>query len=62
MQIQSLEGMTLYCDRDPLSIFLVNDLLLTVLHDSRPFRPGVREKILVVIQELDKISQTKKQS
>jgi hypothetical protein len=29
------------------------------MHDSRPFRPGVREKILAVIQELDKISHTK---
>jgi hypothetical protein len=62
MQMQSLEGMTLYCGRNPLSIFLVNELSLTVQHDNRPFRPGVREKILAVMQELERISHTKTRS
>jgi hypothetical protein len=59
MQMQSLEGMTLYCGRDTLSIFLVAELCLTVLHDNGTFRPGVREKILAVVQELGRISHTK---
>jgi hypothetical protein len=62
MQFHAPEGMTVYCDQDPLSIFSINDLLLTVQHDNRAFRPGVREKIVAVMQELEKISQTKKQS
>jgi hypothetical protein len=59
MQMQSLEGMTLFCGRDVLSIFLVDELCLTVLHDNGTFRPGVREKILAVVQELGRISHTK---
>jgi hypothetical protein len=58
-ETRSLQGMTLYFDRDPLSIILSNELCLVVMHDSRPFRPGVMEKILAVMQELDKISHTK---
>jgi hypothetical protein len=58
-ETRSLQGMTLYFDRDPLSIILSSELCLFVMHDNRPFRPGVREKILAVIQELDKISHTK---
>jgi len=54
-----LHGMTLYFDPDPLSIILFNELCLVVMHDSRSFRPGVREKILAVMQELDKIRHTK---
>ena len=59
MQMQSLEGITLYFGRDALSIFLVDALCLTVLHDNGTFRPGVREKILAVVQELRRISHTK---
>jgi hypothetical protein len=58
-ETRSLQGMTLHFDRDPLSIILSNELCLVVMHDSRPFRPGVMEKILAVMQELDKISHTK---
>jgi hypothetical protein len=61
-RFHSLEGATLYCDQDSLSVFLANDLLLSVLHDHRPFRPGVREKIVAVMQELEKISRSTKQS
>ena len=59
-ETRSLEGITLYFDQDPLSIILVNELCLIVAHDNRPFRPGVREKILSVVQELDQISHAKK--
>jgi len=58
-ETRSLQGITLYFDRDSLSIILFNELCLVVMHDSRPFRPGVREKIFAIMQELDKISRTK---
>ena len=58
--VRSLQGITFYFDQDPLSIILVNELCLIVAHDNRPFRPGVREKLFSVVQELDKISYAKK--
>jgi hypothetical protein len=61
-EARSLEGITLYFNPDPLSIILVNELCLFVAHDSRPFHPGVREKIFSVVQELDAISHSKKRS
>jgi hypothetical protein len=61
-EARSLEGMTLYFDQDPLSIIQVNELCLIVAHDNRPFRPGVREKLFSVVQELDKISHARKRS
>jgi hypothetical protein len=61
-EARSLEGMTLYFDQDPLSIIQVNELCLIVAHDNRPFRPGVREKLFSVMQELDEISHAKKRS
>jgi hypothetical protein len=35
-----------------LSTFVQGKLCLTVLHDNRPFKPGVREKIQAVMSEL----------
>jgi hypothetical protein len=61
-EVRSLQGMTLYFDQDPLSIIQLNELCLIVAHDNRPFRPGVREKLFSVVQELDEISHTKKRS
>jgi hypothetical protein len=61
-EARSLEGMTLYFDQDPLSIIQVNELCLIVAHDNRPFRPGVRERLFSVMQELDEISRAKKGS
>jgi hypothetical protein len=61
-EARSLEGMTLYFDQDPLSIIQVHELCLIVAHDNRPFRPGVREKLFSVVQELDKISHARKRS
>jgi hypothetical protein len=58
-EARSLGGITLYFDQEPLSIILVNELCLIVVHDNRPFRPGVREKIFSVMQELDEISDAK---
>jgi hypothetical protein len=58
---QSLEGLTLYLSRDLMSITQVNELCLFVMHDDRPFRPGVREKVFAVTQELDKISHSGKE-
>ena len=52
MHLGRLETITLYCGRDQLSTFIQGKLCLTVLHDSRPFKPGVREKVQAVISEL----------
>jgi len=58
-EARSLEGVTLYFDQDPISITLINELCLIVAHDNRPFRPGVREKLFSVVQELDNIRHAK---
>ena len=52
MHLGRLETITLYCGRDQLSTFIQGKLCLTVLHDNRPFKPGVREKVHAVISEL----------
>jgi hypothetical protein len=52
----TLETITLYCGRQQLSTFVQGKLCLTVLHDNRPFKPGVREKIQAVISELAALS------
>jgi hypothetical protein len=62
LQFHSLEGVTFYSGQDSLSIFPANRLFLAVLHDNRPFRPGVREKIVAILQELERIGQTTRQS
>ena len=46
----TLETITLYYGLHQLSTFVQGKLCLTVLHDNRPFKPGVREKIQAVIQ------------
>jgi hypothetical protein len=51
-----LETITLYFGLHQLSTFVQGKLCLTVLHDNRPFKPGVREKIRAVIQELAALS------
>ena len=48
----TLETITLYYDLQQLSTFVQGKLCLTVLHDHKPFKPGVREKIQAVISEL----------
>jgi predicted regulator of Ras-like GTPase activity (Roadblock/LC7/MglB family) len=52
MHLGGLETITLYCGRDQLSTFVQEKFCLTVLHDNRPFKPGVREKVQAVISEL----------
>jgi hypothetical protein len=48
----TLETITLSYDLQQLSTFVQGKLCLTVLHDNRPFKPGVREKIQAVMSEL----------
>ena len=48
----TLETITLSCGLQQLSTFVNGKLCLTVLHDNRPFKPGVREKIQAVISEI----------
>ena len=52
MHLGRLETITLYCGRHQLSTFIQEKFCLTVLHDNRPFKPGVREKVQAVISEL----------
>jgi hypothetical protein len=47
-----LETITLSYGAEQLSTFMQGNLCLTVLHDNRPFKPGVREKVQAVISEL----------
>jgi hypothetical protein len=55
MHLESLETVTFTCGKDQLSAFLHDHLCLTVLHDNRPFRPGIREKIQAVVRQLARI-------
>jgi hypothetical protein len=52
----TLETITLSCGLQQLSTFVHGKLCLTVLHDNRPFKPGVREKIQAVISEIAALS------
>ena len=52
----TLETITLYYGLHQLSAFVQGELCLTVLHDNRPFKPGVREKIQAIISELSLLS------
>jgi predicted regulator of Ras-like GTPase activity (Roadblock/LC7/MglB family) len=52
----TLETITLTYDLQQLSTFVQGKLCLTVLHDNRPFKPGVREKIQAVVSELAALS------
>jgi predicted regulator of Ras-like GTPase activity (Roadblock/LC7/MglB family) len=61
MQLGRLETITLYCGRDQLSTFIQGKFCLTVLHDNRPFKPGVREKVQAVISELATLSTFEKE-
>ena len=52
----ALETITLCYRLHQLSTFVQGELCLTVFHDNRPFKPGVREKIQAVISELSALS------
>jgi predicted regulator of Ras-like GTPase activity (Roadblock/LC7/MglB family) len=52
----ALETITLSYRLHQWSTFVQGELCLTVLHDDRPFKPGVREKIQAVIGELSAMS------
>jgi hypothetical protein len=52
----ALETITLCYHLHQLSTFVQGELCLTVSHDNRPFKPGVREKIQAIISELSALS------
>jgi hypothetical protein len=56
LQEGALETITFYYGLHQLSTFVQAKLCLTVLHDNRPFKPGVREKIRAVLNELTALS------
>jgi predicted regulator of Ras-like GTPase activity (Roadblock/LC7/MglB family) len=61
MHLGRLETITLYRGQVQLSTFIHGKLCLTVLHDNRPFKPGVREKVQAVISELVTLSTSEKE-
>ena len=61
MHLGALETITLYCGSDQLSTFQQGKLCLTVLHDNRPFKPGIREKVQAVMNELVPLSRSEKE-
>jgi hypothetical protein len=56
LQAGALETITFYYGQHQLSTFVQEKLCLTVLHDNRPFKPGIREKIRAVLSELAALS------
>jgi predicted regulator of Ras-like GTPase activity (Roadblock/LC7/MglB family) len=60
LQVGTLESITLSYGIDQLSTFVQGNLCLTVLHDKRPFKPGVREKIHAVLSELVTLGNSEK--
>jgi hypothetical protein len=56
LQAGTLETITFYYGLHQLSAFVQGKLCLAVVHDNRPFKPGVREKIRVVLNELAALS------
>jgi hypothetical protein len=56
----SLETITLCYGLHQLSSFVQGDLCLTVFHDHRPFKPGVREKVQAVLLALTALSTPEK--
>ncbi len=58
----TLETITLYAGVRQFSGFVRGKLCLAVVHDNRPFKPGVREKIQAVLNELEALSATAKPS
>ena len=52
MRLGKLETITLFFSQNQISTFIQGKFCLTVLHDGRPFKPGVREKVQAVISEL----------
>ncbi len=58
----ALEAITIYTGANQFSAFVRGKICLTIVHDNRPFKPGVREKIQVVLNELEALSATAKPS
>jgi hypothetical protein len=56
LQAGALETITFYYGLHQLSTFVQGKLCLTVVHDDRPFKPGVREKVRAVLNELAALS------
>ncbi len=56
LQAGALETITFYYGLHQLSTFVQGKLCLTVVHDNRPFKPGVREKVRAVVNELAALS------
>jgi hypothetical protein len=53
--LSPLQTITCSCRDEQLSSFGQEKVYLTVLHGHRPFKPGVREKIFRVLEELAKM-------
>lgn len=51
---------TIYTDDHHVSLFLHEPVCVAVLHQNRGFMPGVREKFLVIVEELAKLYSNQK--
>jgi hypothetical protein len=58
----AIETISIYAGARQFSGFVRGNLCLTVVHDNRPFKAGVREKIQAVVNELEALSATGKPS
>ena len=56
--LSPLQTITCSCRDEQLSSFGQDKVYLTVLHGHRPFKPGVREKLFRVLEELAKMQGT----
>jgi hypothetical protein len=52
LDLGQLETLTFHCGRQQLSAFLLKRYSLIVLHENRSFKPGVREKIWTILNEI----------
>ncbi|MBV9672540.1 MAG: hypothetical protein JO076_06910 [Verrucomicrobia bacterium] len=52
-----LNALTFFAGSQQFSTFVLGPFVLTVSHDRRPFRPGVREQIQIILPELVRLNE-----
>lgn len=55
LKLGSVQTFTVFADQSPISFFQHDNLCLSVLHGTRGFLPGIREKLVEVTRELSKM-------
>jgi predicted regulator of Ras-like GTPase activity (Roadblock/LC7/MglB family) len=54
--VGNAETFTVHTDKGMLSFFMGDGRCLSVLHESRRFVPGVRERLILIARELSKLN------